>query len=231
MTLNQLAVEISLEQGERLGDVAFVSQLETWIKDELVRINLKSRFRLLWKDATIPTVATVPTIDLPLDFRDPKFVRHPDGEQPIEFLTPIKLSKFNFDFEMTGKPEFCWFQDSSVVGTDFIKKLRLHPIPDIVYQINIPYYYYVQKGLLSNTHLSVPDEIILLLKNRVRMRIHRVDLDWDNHNAERADYNEALQDYAVMDRTTPSRDLVKGQTDLPRRAQRPTGRFRFPFET
>lgn len=230
MTLNQLAAEIALEQGERTGDAAFVSQLETWIKDDLIKINLKSRFRVLWKTFSFPTQANVPDYALPADFKDPKYVRIIESDQPIEFLSPIRLTKFNFDLEQKGNPQYCWFQNATVVATVFTKKLRLHPIPNSVVNIELPYYYYPQKGLTSNTDIPVTDEIFLALKNRIRMRIHIIDRDLDLYAIERSEFNDSMNDYIKQDRTTPSRDLVRGQSDLPKRAQRPTGRFRYPFE-
>jgi hypothetical protein len=231
MTLNQLASEIALEQGERVGDAAFVTQLETWIKDDLLKINLKSRFRVLWKTFSFPTQVNVPDYPLPLDFKDPKYVRIIESDQPIEFLTPIKLTKFNFDLEQKGNPKFCWFQNPAIVSTNFTKKLRLHPIPNSIVNVELPYYYYPQKGLTSNTDIPITDELFMILKHRVRMRVHLIDREFDLYGIEKAEYRESLADYIVQDRTTPSRDLVKGQSDLPKRAQRPTGRFRYPFES
>jgi hypothetical protein len=62
------------------------------------------------------------------------------------------------------------------------------------------------------------------------MHIARIDLDWDLHNAHRADFNEDLNLIVKQDNKSSARDLVRGQTDLPRNSGRPYKRFRYPFE-
>lgn len=230
MTLNALALLISAEHGERAGDTAFITQLENWIKDDLIKISLNSKFKGLFKELTIVTAAATPTYDLPVDFKNFKYIRVPDGDHDIEYLTPRRLSKFNFDLEQTGSPpRFAWIVNSGIVATVFRYKLRLHPIPNSIMNINAPYHFY-PSGLLSASDIPVNDELVLLLKSRLSMRIHRLDLDWDSFNSHRAEYNEDMKNIIKQENKPSSRDLVKTTSDLPRRTGRGRGRFRFPFE-
>lgn len=229
MTLNALALEVALEHGERQGDTGFITQLETWIKNDLVRIALKTKFKLLWKDLTINTVNSTPEYNLPNDFKDFKYLRFTDDDDNITLLNPRRLARYNLDFEQTGRPKFAWITNATIVANNIVGKLRFQPIPNGVYPISAPYYYY-PKGLTSSSDIPVNDELMLLLKSRLSMQIARIDLDWDLHNAHRADFNEDLNLIIKQDNKSSARDLVRGQTDLPRNSGRPYKRFRYPFE-
>lgn len=229
MTLNALALEVALEHGERQGDTAFITQLETWLKNDLVRIALKTKFKLLWKDNQITTAVGVPEYNLPNDFKDFKYLRFIDTDDNITYLNPRRLSRYNLDFEQPGRPKFAWIVNASVVAGNVVGKLRFQPVPNAIISISAPYYYY-PKGLTSNSDIPVNDELILLLKSRLSMQIARLDLDWDLHNAYRADFNEDLNLIIKQDNKSSARDLVRGQTDLPRNSGRPYKRFRYPFE-
>lgn len=229
MTLNALALEVSLEHGERQGDTGFITQLETWIKNDLVRIALKTKFKFLWKDLLINTQVGVPEYDLPNDFKDFKYLRFVDDDDGITYLNPRRLSRYNLDFEAIGRPKFAWITNATIVANNIVGKLRFQPIPNGIFEVSAPYYYY-PKGLNSNSDIPVNDELILLLKSRLSMHIARIDLDWDLHNAHRADFNEDLNLIVKQDNKSSARDLVRGQTDLPRNSGRPYKRFRYPFE-
>lgn len=229
MTLEQLAVEIAAEHGERQGDTGFISQLVTWIKKDLVRISFKSKFKLLWRDNPITTVVNVPEYNLPADFRDFKYLRFEDNDDVIEYLSPRRLARYNLDFEVKGKPEFAWITNASVVAGALVGKLRFQPIPNAAYIVQAPYYYY-PRGLTSSSDIPVNDELMLLLHSRLSMQIARIDRDWDLHNAHRADFNEDLQFIRKQENKSSARNLVRGQTDLPRNSGRPYKRFRYPFE-
>lgn len=229
MTLEQLAVELAAEHGERQGDLGFISQLVTWIKKDLVRISLKSKFKLLWKDNPITTAIDDPEYELPADFKDFKFLRFEDNDDVITYLNPRRLAKYNLDFESKGKPKFAWITNASVISGVLVGKLRFQPIPNAVYLIQAPYYYY-PRGLSASSDIPVNDELMLLLHSRLSMYIARIDRDWDLHNAHRADFNEDLEDIRKQENKSSARDLVRGQTDLPRNSGRPYKRFRYPFE-
>ena len=229
MTLNALALEVALEHGERQGDTAFITQLETWIKNDLVSIALKTKFKLLWKDFTFNTANGTAEYNLPNDFKDFKYIRFTDDDDNITYLNPRRLSRYNLDFEQLGRPKFAWITNAVIVANNIVGKLRFQPVPNAIIQISAPYYYY-PKGLASGSDIPVNDEIMLLLKSRLGMRIARVDLDWDLHNAHRADFNEDLNQIIKQDNKSSARDLVRGQTDLPRNSGRPYKRFRYPFE-
>lgn len=229
MTLNALALEVAAEHGERTGDTAFITQLETWIKNDLVRIALKTKFKFLWKDLTINTVNGTAEYNLPNDFKDFKYLRFVDDDDNITYLNPRRLSRYNLDFEATGRPKFAWITNATIVANNMVGKLRFQPVPNAVFAVSAPYYYY-PKGLVSGSDLPVNDELIVLLKSRLAMHIARVDLDWDLHNAHRADFNEDLNLIIKQDNKSSARDLVRGQTDLPRNSGRPYKRFRYPFE-
>lgn len=230
MTLNALALALVAEHGERQGDTAFVTQLETWIKDDLIKISLNAKFKSLFKDLTIITVVNQPGYDLPADFKNFKYLRVPDGDHDIEYLSPRKLAKFNFDLEQKGSPpRFAWIVNSGVVGGVFKYKVRFHPIPNVILNVDAPYHFY-PSGLVSASDIPVNDELLLLLKSRLNMRIHRLDLDWDSFNSHRAEYVEDMRNIIKQETKPSARDLVKTTSDLPRRTGRGRGRFRFPFE-
>ena len=229
MTLEQLAQELALEHGERQGDTGFISQLVTWIKNDLVRISLKSKFKLLWKDNPITTAIDDPEYELPTDFKDFKYIRFQDNDDIITYLSPRRLARYNLDFEQKGKPKFAWIVNATVIAGVVRGRLRFQPIPNAEYLIDAPYYYY-PTGLTSSSDIPVNEELILLLKSRLSMHVARIDRDWDLHNAHRADFNEDLKDIRKQENTSSNRDLVRGQTDIPRNSGRPYKRFRYPFE-
>lgn len=224
-----MALEVALEHGERQGDTAFITQLETWIKNDLVRIALKTKFKLLWRDFTITTQVGVSEYNLPNDFKDFKYLRFVDDDDNITYLNPRRLSRYNLDFEQPGRPKFAWITNAVIVANNMVGKLKFQPVPNVIIDISAPYYYY-PKGLSSGSDIPVNDELILLLKSRLSMHIARLDLDWDLHNAHRADFNEDLNLIIKQDNKSSARDLVRGQTDLPRNSGRPYKRFRYPFE-
>lgn len=229
MTLNALALELAAEHGERTGDTTFITQLETWIKNDLIRIALKTKFKLLWRNNTINTVIGTAEYDLPNDFKDFKYIRFVDDDDNITYLNPRRLSRYNLDFEASGRPKFAWITNAAVVGGSVVGKLKFQPVPNAVIAIDAPYYYY-PTGLTSSSDIPVNDELVLLLKSRLSMQIARIDLNWDLHNAHRADFNEDLNLIVKQDNKSSARDLVRGQTDLPRNSGRPYKRFRYPFE-
>lgn len=230
MTLNALALLLVSEHGERQGDTEFITTLETWIKDDLVKLSLNTKFKSLYKEQTITTVIDQPTYDLPVDFKNFKYLRIPDGDHVVEYLTPRRLAQFNFDLEQKGSPpRFAWIVNSGIVAGAFKYKVRFQPIPNVILDVNAPYHFYVS-GLTSSSDIPVNDELMLLLKSRLSMRIHRLDGDWDGVNSYRGEYNEDMRNIIKQEGKPSARDLVKTASDLPRRTGRGRGRFRFPFE-
>lgn len=228
MTLSQLATQLLQEQGEKIGDTDYAAQLEIWARDAITELSIKTKFRMFWKQYSFNTVVGVSQYSLPAEFRDFKYVRFTDNDREIDQINPRRLVGYDLDLERTDRPMYWWMSDAATDSTELIQKIVLNPIPEAIYSINAPYYYH-PTGLVSASVIPITEEALLVIKSRIRMQIHKVDKDWDSHNAERTQYNTDLQALIENERKPPARVLVAQPTDLPRRTGRPY-RLRYPFE-
>lgn len=228
MTLNQLASELIQEQSEKIGDTAYLTQLEKWAKDAITEISVRTKFKFFWKDHTITTVVGTSSYDLPKEFRDFKFVRHTDNDDEIDYINPRRLVNFGLDLERQERPRYWWISDATVDATDLIQKVRFNPTPNAIFSINAPFYFH-PVNLISGSVLPVTEEAILVIKSRVRMQVYKNDSRLDLFNIERGQFSSDLSNLITQERTISARTLVNQQTDLPRRTGRPY-RLRYPFE-
>lgn len=228
LTVNQLAIQLLGEQAEKKDDNDYVAQLEIWIKDAITEISSRTKFKFFWKENIITTVIGISSYSLPKEFRDFKYVRHIDNDQIIEYINPRRLADYGLDLELRGKPRYWWISDPTTTSTDFIQKIRLHPIPNAIYSINAPIYYH-PVDLISTSVIPVSEEGLLAVKSRVRMWMHKQDKQLELYNIERSQYNQDLASLIDQEKTISGRILINRQTDLPRRSGRPY-RLRYPFE-
>lgn len=229
LTLNQLASQLVLEQGEKRDDNGFISQMEIWIKDSIIEIDSLSQFKIFWKEFSFNTNTDQAIYDLPEDFKHVKYMRLVDTDDEINYINPKTLARYNIDLEQkSNRPFYYWVFDAQVQGVNVIKKLRVHPIPTGVISINMPYYFDIT-SLISSSVLPLSQQCLLALKSRVRMQMHKLDKEWDAFNAERSQYAIDIQNLISLEKSPPSRILINRPTDLPRRSSRPY-RLRYPWE-
>lgn len=229
LTLNQLASELAQEQGEKVDDSSYINQLEKWIRDAITEISVRSKFKIFWKEFTFSTVIGVSFYSIPKEFRDFKYVRFTDNDDEIEAINPKRLSEYGLDLEQKSRPRFYWISDPQVDGSsNFVQRIRLHPIPNAVLQINAPFYFH-PVDLVTSSIIPLSEEALLVIKSRIRMQMHKLDKEWDAFNAERAQYAQDLTSLVEQERTPASKNLTAQPTDLPRRTSRPY-RLRYPFE-
>lgn len=232
VTLNQIAVRISQEQGDRTGDASFISQCETWLKSAMIEIDSEANFKAFFKNLTITTNPSVTNglYDLPEDFRAMKYLRHPDNDDPIDYENPSTLVGYNVDFEQFGRPHTHWISDPYIDGSNrFIQRVRFLPIPNTVMTIDGKYYFDVL-NVNTNDFLPLTQQAINALESRLRMYITKADREWTAYNVERSEYSKHLANLIKSEVNKPSRRMKARPTDLPSRSRRPS-RFRYPHET
>ena len=231
ITLNQLAVRVSQEQGDRTGDASFISQCETWLKSAMVEIDSEANFKAFFKNLTIITdpLNTTGLYNLPEDFRTIKYLRHTDTEDPIDYENPSTLIGYNVDLEQRGRPSIHWVSDPLVSGSQFIQRVRFHPIPNETLTIDGKYYFDVI-NVNPNDTLPLTTQAINALESRLRMYINKLDREWTAYNVERSEYTKHLANLIKSEVNKPSRRMKARPTDLPSRSRRPS-RLRYPFES
>lgn len=232
VTLNQIAVRISQEQGDRTGDASFISQCETWLKSAMVEIDSEANFKAFFKNLTITTdpLNLTGLYDLPEDFRSIKYLRHVDTDEPIDYENPSTLIQYNVDLEQFGRPSIHWISDPTInASNQFIQRVRLHPIPNVALTIDGKYYFDVV-NVDTNDTLPLTPQAINALESRLRMYIRKMDEAWTGYNVERSEYSKHLATLIKSEVNKPSRRMKARPTDLPSRSRRPS-RLRYPFES
>lgn len=231
VTLNQIAVRISQEQGDRTGDASFISQCETWLKSAMVEIDSEANFKAFFKNLSIVTNPANLTglYDLPEDFRSIKYLRHTDTDEPIDYENPSTLIQYNVDLEQFGRPSIHWISDPRIDVNKFIQRVRFHPIPNETLTIDGKYYFDVI-NTLTNDILPLTSQAINALESRLRMYITKADREWTAYNVERSEYSKHLATLMKSEVNKPSRRMKARPTDLPSRSRRPS-RLRYPFES
>ena len=230
VTLNQIAVRISQEQGDRTGDASFVSQCETWLKSAMVEIDSEANFKAFFKNLTITTDPgnTTGLYDLPEDFRSIKYLRLADTDDPIDYENPSTLIGYNVDLEQRGRPSIHWISDPRIDVNKFIQRVRFHPIPNVVLPVDGKYYFDVINTASSDI-LPLTSQAINALESRLRMYIRKADENWTAYNVERSEYSKHLAILIKSEVNKPSRRMKGRVTDLPSKSRRPS-RLRYPFE-
>lgn len=229
ITLNQIALQIVSEQGEHVGDDAFVAQCEIWLKDALIEIDSEANFKAFAKDFSIVTAVSIALYNLPEDFRAIKYLRMVDTDEEIDYINPKTLTQYGIDLEQSGRPRNHWVSDPVInVSNQFIQRVRLHPVPNGVLTINGMYYFDVI-NLISGSFIPLTQRAMLTLKSRLRMYIAKGDREWTAYNVERGQYAKDLAALLREETNKPSRNLTARPTDLPLRSRRPS-RLRYPFE-
>jgi hypothetical protein len=229
VTLNQIAVRIATEQGDKVGDDGFITQCEQWLREAMIEIDSQANSRAF--STTLPPITTsagVSRYSLPENYRAIKYLRFVDTDDPIEYCNPRTLANYGVDFEQQGRPRWHWVSDPVLGGSnEFIQKVTFQPIPNGTFTIDGMYFFDII-NIDSDDFLPLTQQAILAISSRLRMEIHKNDKEWDAYNAERGQFSINLASFLKLETNKPARGLKAKIRDLPRMGRPP--RLRYPFE-
>lgn len=231
MTINELAQRMLTEQSEKQGDAGYLSMLENWIRGAIRDVAIKSKWRFFKKYYTFNTViGTTPTTaiyDLPEEVRDFEYMQIVSTDQRIDYKEPADIVDDGEDLQLVSTPKNWFWQNAGLVGSDFVRRIRLHPIPSAVLTIEAPYFYH-PVNLVSASQIPLSEEFESILENYIRSYMLSIDKDYDGANAQMQMYSNGLAGLIITDRKTAAKRRIAKVSDLPR-ATRTRRTARLPY--
>ena len=192
MTLNALALEIIQALDEDQNDLQYVGVVENYIRNALSELNIATRWHFARTTTTFNTVAATATYDVPSGLGEVQMLRMSSPRQTIEYIeNPVYLAERGWDFNEVGAPKFWWWDDATIIGTEQRFRLRLTPVPDGVYTIEMFGLYNVDT-IASGNHIPLQADMLVVLKHRVRAYILEHDKDYDGADRYNAKFAEGI---------------------------------------
>jgi hypothetical protein len=133
-TVNALAQELATEFGEEYTDQDVADLYRTWVKEIVRRVIGTGRWFTQNTTDSVVTVASTPAYSLAATTGEVKSIRIPATDDVVIYTPVERLIAKDKNLELTGKPTN-WWVDS--LGTSQEIKIRLYPIPDAVYTLEL----------------------------------------------------------------------------------------------
>ncbi|MEM3169696.1 MAG: hypothetical protein QW838_02865 [Candidatus Nitrosotenuis sp.] len=176
-----------MENGEDLENSTLQSLYESWIQDVYDDIGTFLNWKFALKSEQIPLVTSQSTFQTQID------VSQPTGfylnQTPLDLVDRSVLVENGVDLSAVGRPRVVFHVgfDSSAQKWIF----GIWPIPDSSYTLTVFEYGAPQRLIPSNV-IPLPDELLHVLKEGVRVFIYRDDGDYQSVADARRKYNELL---------------------------------------
>src|SRR5262245_30888151 len=211
--VNTIALELVQEFEEATDDGGFVARVELRINEALDEIAVATNWNHFRARTTIPTVNAQAQYNLPIGAREIIQLHYIDNGEPIPLLTKQEAARRSIKLTDTGRPR-AWLEDGTIlVSTNILYRVRLWPVPTSAIDIEYEYYYHPSE-VPSGSSLPVQDQLIVLVKDRVRA--HLLELDQKYEAADRAQrrYETNLDRLVKQERQKVAEKTTLQEVDL-----------------
>lgn len=231
MTVNELALIMARERGERQDDPNFVAMAENWIKGAIKVIAIQSNWRFfLNDDFNFDTVALQKEYTMPEDFRYAKFFQLTVLNKEITYRDPARLPGFREDLDkVSSEPRHWWFVENKVTGGKSFKQIRIFPVVNAILNITAPYYYH-PVSMTGSSVIPLDESFLEIIQSYARSKMLRQEKNYAGSDREMKDFEFFLGAALSLDRSKPGDNITMIETDLPRNTGKPLGRLRYKWE-
>lgn len=178
-TVNELAVEMTMEVGESASNTSYISKVEKWIQECVDRIGIAKRWDYLYSIASLNTVAGTRTYNLTATFEQELAARFTSDSGVLGFLEKENLVNAGRILEDQGRPN-TWYIDAYDISNEKLT-IGLYYVPDAVYTLEF-LGKLVPQELSSSSKLPFPRSFIHVLKDGIRAKIFRDDGNYAGAN-------------------------------------------------
>jgi hypothetical protein len=221
-TVNTIAIDLIEEIEEATDDAGFVAKVEKRVNEALDEIAVATNWNSFRTRTTINTVATQAQYQLPAGAREIIQLRYTDNGQPIPNWTIQQAARRAQKIEDPGRARF-WLEDGNLVsGSNVLYQFRLTPVPDSILEIEAEFYYHPSE-IASGSVLPVQDNLIVIVKDRVRAYLLEGDQKYDAADRAQRRYEKNLDILVKRSQNIIAAKTVLRQSDLAiiRRRERP----------
>jgi hypothetical protein len=212
-TVNSIALSLIQEMEESTDDAGFVAKIEARVNEALDEIAVATNWNVFHTRTTIPTVIAQAQYNLPAGAREIIQLRYLDTGEPIPLMTIQEAARRGIKLEDSGRAR-AWLEDGNVVsGSDVLYRIRLAPVPDAVVNVECEYYYH-PSDVASASVMPVQDQLIVLVKDRVRAYMLEGDQKYDAADRAQRRYEQNLTFLVKREMRKVAQKTVLKQTDL-----------------
>jgi hypothetical protein len=212
-TVNAIALSIIQEFEESTDDSGFVAKVEARINEALDEIAIATDWNTFRTRATFNTSDGEDQYTLPAGGREIIQLRYTSDGLPIAHWTIQQAARAGAQLEDEGKPRF-WLEDGTTVsGSNVLYRFRLAPTPDAAYTVEYEYYYH-PSDVASGSVLTVQDQHIVLVKDRVRAHLLELDQKYDAADRAQRRFETNLDKLVRREGRKTAAVTILKQTDL-----------------
>lgn len=225
-TVSDLSTSLVTEFGGWTTNTTYVSKVQAFINDAFKDVVRAAQWIWLFQiDPTVTaTVANQANYSLDSSAAEVRAVRLAGQyDQKLIFTPPEQM--MTLDLELVGRPLRYWQSGFDPFTGE--NTLTIWPVPDIAYDLEV-HELLRPTNLLSSDNIPVPDEILGILKDKVRHAMAMDDRDFQAADRYLAMYESKLKQAKGRYAHDSADERMNPYNDLPQR--RPIPLVRLPYE-
>src|SRR5215510_10824227 len=212
-TVNSVALDVIREFEESTDDTGFVAKIELRVNEALDEIAIATNYNTFKARTTIPTVISQAQYNMPVGAREIIQLRYPDTGEPIEFMSTQEAARRRIKLEDAGRA-IRWLEDDTTVsGSNVLLRIRLWPVPSAIVNFEAEYYFH-PSDVASATVLPIQDQLIVLVKDRVRAYFLENDQKYDAADRAQRRYEANLQNLVKREQAKVADKTILQEVDL-----------------
>ncbi len=212
-TVNSVALDVIQEFEESTDDAGLVAKIEKRVNEALDEIAIATNYNTFKARATFATVAAQAQYNLPVGAREIIQLRYLDNGEPITLITTQEAARWRIKLEDSGRPQR-WLEDGTIVsGSNVLLRIRLWPVPSSILSIEEEHYYH-PSDVASATVLPIQDQLIVLVKDRVRAYFLENDQKYDAADRAQRRYEGNLGTLIKREQSKVAEKTILQEVDL-----------------
>lgn len=223
MLISDLITTLQREASETQDDDAYTALVLSWVQDAVNDIGEATDWKFFQATTPVNTIIGTHTYQLPASHKDIRFVEGGNGRR-LEYFAPERLMDRAINLSLPGTPDAYFYANgqtdiASSAYDSVAFQVRLWPVPTAVETLT--FYTQVSPRQLALTDMvPVTDDMITLVKHRVRYYILFDDKDYDGADRADKDYMRALDRKISKNAAQRDRYIRLAVTDVPSRQRR-----------
>jgi hypothetical protein len=159
-----------------------VLTIEQWTRDALDELAIETNWRAFVTNTTLVTAAGTRVYVLPINVRDVEYIHEPVSRTWINYDTKQNLVNKGLDMQQSGRPEFFYYEDTTITPPDVKYEIGLQPVPNAIFNLDVRFNI-VPARLVSADTIPIQNEHIFPLKFLVKSFIA-----FDDNNIDQANH-------------------------------------------